>query len=90
MLVSHFPKLPLFEPSGASVSKYFLLGGRCNQCLIYCGFCVSFSLGLLSFPRVWLALSSLSSSVSLFLCPHGPGQVPPSPRCLVAVDCTGW
>lgn len=24
MLVSHFPKLPLFEPSGASVSKYFL------------------------------------------------------------------
>lgn len=88
--MSHFPKITLFEPPEASVSKHFLFRCLLQLLLLRGCLCVSFFVGLLSFPRVWLALSPLCPTLSLFLCPHGPGQVPPSPRCLVAVDCPGW
>lgn len=63
--MSHVPKLTLFRAPGASVSKYFLFRCLLQLLLHCCCLCVSFFLGLFSFPRVWLALSSLSNSVSL-------------------------
>lgn len=87
--MSQFPKLTL---SSRTICLK-ILSLRCLLQLLHRGgLSVPFFPGLLSFARVWLALSlfSLSNSISLFLRPRGPGQVPPSPRCLVAVDCPGW
>lgn len=58
----HFPKPILFKAQG-HLSQYSLSSGACFSIAAS----VSFFLGLLSFPRMWLVLSTLSVQLCLSL-----------------------
>lgn len=82
-----FPKLNHFKPSGASLSIFSLL----LFASVLLPLCVFLSGSALLAQGVAGSLYALCPSLSLrFLGLHGPGQVPPLPRCLVAIDCAGW